>query len=364
MGKNPWPWAKTSLPFLYGFTLRETHLDPEKMAAFKRLLSHGGRRLSNPPPPRHLVSLLRRHFSSDPQPTPPPEPSPQRSPRNPLPIQPVSYPTKPKAPPPEANRPEHPPEAHFNESEAAWNEMRYMKNTSPATPVSYAARVAPLPEDRANAGGFRDAEAGERRRMEGYRRMGDTSRFARMNVVREEDVNLPFPQLIKLEKAEKKSEGEEKGKTEEKGRVVYDVKDAIRMVKVGFFRPFSCLCPLLPLIWCCIRVVYVIWQDYEFYTGLGRNGKQKAKIIESWFSLDDIWCPYMFLGVSLLEESFGLELVVLLCSSWILLWWVQFCAFLVLGFCRLAVECGDEESIEFYVLVSCYVDFGRGGGLL
>lgn len=108
-----------------------------------------------------------------------------------------------------------------------------MKNTSPGTPVSYAARVAPLPEDRANA--RRDVFAEERRRMEGYRRMGDTARFGRMNVAREEDVNLPFPQLIKVEKAEKKIEGEEKGKTEEKGRVVYDVKDAIRMVKVGFF---------------------------------------------------------------------------------------------------------------------------------
>lgn len=124
-----------------------------------------------------------------------------------------------------------------NLEKRSWNadDMRYMKNESPVTPVSYAARVAPLPEDRANAGGGMNVEmAEERRRFEGYKRRGVSLRYGRMDAV-EEDAHLPFPQLIKVEKVEKKSEGEEKGKTEEKGRVVYDVKEAIRLVKVGFF---------------------------------------------------------------------------------------------------------------------------------
>ncbi|XP_057796196.1 uncharacterized protein LOC131012290 [Salvia miltiorrhiza] len=222
------------------------------MAAFKHLLSHG-HRLPNPPPPRHLVSLLRRHFSSEPQPTPLPNPSSQPNDnfRNPVPIQPVSYPTKPKAPLPEENQPEYPPERQFNQSEEkdgtpqeseiqnverrSWSrdEMRYMKDGPAISPVSYAARVAPLPEDRANVeeeekGGRFDEMMKERMKIEEYRRMGGL-RYGRMEVAREE-VDLPFPKLIKVEKGDKKSE--EKGK-------VYDVKEAIRLVKANARKTFE-----------------------------------------------------------------------------------------------------------------------------
>lgn len=110
--------------------------------------------------------------------------------------------------------------------------MRYMKDGPTISPVSYAARVAPLPEDRANVGeeekGFRFEEMEEeRRRIEEYRRRGGL-RYGRMEV--KEEVKLPFPQLIKVGNADKKSE--------EKGKVVYDVKEAIRLVKVGLFNFF------------------------------------------------------------------------------------------------------------------------------
>ncbi|KAH6795530.1 hypothetical protein C2S51_036516 [Perilla frutescens var. frutescens] len=245
------------------------------MAAFKHLLSHG-HRLSNPPPPRHLVSLLRRHFSSEPHPSPPPERSSERNAnfRNPVPIQPVSYAAKPKAPPPEETQKEYPQERQSNQSEARdyarpevrdevrynnnenpaispvsyaarrptpseetqreetrqWSrdEMRYMKDASGVSPVSYAPRVAPLPEDRENVGeeqkGGRDeGMEWERRRIQGYRRRGGL-RYDGMQVVEEKE-SLPFPKLIKVENAEKKSE--------EKGKTIYDVKEAIRLVKAN-----------------------------------------------------------------------------------------------------------------------------------
>lgn len=139
-----------------------------------------------------------------------------------------------------------------------WNreEMRYMKDASAVSPVSYAARVAPLPEDRVNvgeeSGGRGEGLEWERRRIEEARR-GGALRYARAEVV-EEVEKLPFPKLIKAESSNKKSE--------EKVKVVYDVKDAIRLVKVGFFDFFLLLCVLL-IYWRQIGVAVVVFRCLE-----------------------------------------------------------------------------------------------------
>ncbi|KAK6141219.1 hypothetical protein DH2020_025016 [Rehmannia glutinosa] len=187
------------------------------MAAFKRLLSQTGRRCfpdPAPPPPRHLVSLLRRHFSIEPQPSPNPEPSTERNAnlRNPIPIQPVSYPTKPRPPPSEENQQESPPERQtssldsqhsVNRETRSWtrDEMRYMKD-------------APEKGDR-NAG----LEM-ERRKIEEYRRRGVLA-YGKV----EEEESLPFPKLVKVENTDQNSK--------KKGKVIYDLKEAIQLVKVG-----------------------------------------------------------------------------------------------------------------------------------
>ncbi|KAL1562790.1 50S ribosomal protein L1 [Salvia divinorum] len=221
------------------------------MAAFKPLLSRGYR-LHNPPPtPCHLVTLLCRHFSSEPLPTPSPEPQPSSQPnanfRNPVPIQPVSYPAKPQAPPTEETQPEYIPGRPLRNSEGqqerempnverrSWSrdEMRYMKDGPTISTVSYAARVAPLPEDRENVreeekgGRFEEMEV-ERRRIDEFRRRGGL-RYGGMEV--REEVNLPFPQLIRVENADKKAE--------EKSKAVYDVKEAIRLVKTNARKTFE-----------------------------------------------------------------------------------------------------------------------------
>lgn len=137
-----------------------------------------------------------------------------------------------------------------------WNrdEMRYMKDASPVSPVSYGARVAPLPEDRMNvgeeSGGRGEGLEWERKRIEEARR-GGAFRYRRAEVVVEEEEKLPFPKLIKAESSNKKSE--------EKVKVVYDVKDAIRLVKVGFFDFFPLSCVLL-IYWRQIGVAFVVWQ--------------------------------------------------------------------------------------------------------
>ncbi|KAK6117823.1 hypothetical protein DH2020_048450 [Rehmannia glutinosa] len=211
------------------------------MAAFKRLLSQTGRRCfpdPTPPPPRHLVSLLRRHFSIEPQPSPNPEPSTERNAnlRNPIPIQPVSYPTKPRPPPSEENQQESPPERQtssldsqhsVNRETRSWtrDEMRYMKDAPVISPVSYPSRVAPLPEDRMKVGEEEkgDRNAGlemERRKIEEYRRRGVLA-YGKV----EEEESLPFPKLVKVENTDQNSK--------KKGKVIYDLKEAIQLVKVG-----------------------------------------------------------------------------------------------------------------------------------
>ncbi|KAL2247173.1 UNVERIFIED_CONTAM: hypothetical protein Sindi_2569600 [Sesamum indicum] len=207
------------------------------MAAFKHLLSQTNRRcFSNAPPPRHLVSLLRRHFSAEPQPSPNPEPSiePNTNSRRAIPIQPVSYPAKPRPPPPEEIQQESPPEKQtssldtLDPGNVSWtrDEMRYMKDTPVISPVSYPSRVAPLPEDRVKVGEEDKRDRNEelereRRRIEEDRRRG-VLRYRKEEEVEE---NLPFPRVIKVENADQNSK--------KKGKMIYDLKEAIRLVKVG-----------------------------------------------------------------------------------------------------------------------------------
>lgn len=140
-------------------------------------------------------------------------------------ISPVSY---------AAKRPT-PSEETKQEETQSWSrdEMRYMKDASGISPVSYAARVAPLPEDRINVGekeeGRDEMMDWERRRIEDYRRRRGGLRYGGTQVV-EEVESLPFPKLIKVENADKKSE--------EKGKAIYDVKEAIRLVKADARKTF------------------------------------------------------------------------------------------------------------------------------
>ncbi|KAL3631543.1 hypothetical protein CASFOL_024527 [Castilleja foliolosa] len=206
------------------------------MASFKRLLSQTGRRcFPNPttsPPP---ISLIRRHFSTDPQPSPNPESSSDPSRRQPIIIRPVSYPAKPKPPTSEENHQNSPPENQtssldsqdpVNRETRSWtrDEMRYMKDAPLVTPVSYPTRVAPLPEDRTELGEDEKADRDEglereRGKIEELRRRGVLAYGKQQE--EEEDVNLPFPKLIKVDQNNKK------------GKAIYDLREAIQLAKTN-----------------------------------------------------------------------------------------------------------------------------------
>lgn len=98
-----------------------------------------------------------------------------------------------------------------------------MKDAPKIAPVSYPTRVAPLPEDlpeeekgKVEAVGDEEMER-ERRRIEAQKRMA----ISRVMNVEEERVS--FPTLIKAKSDEKKK------------KAVYDLKEAIRLLKVRFF---------------------------------------------------------------------------------------------------------------------------------
>lgn len=96
-----------------------------------------------------------------------------------------------------------------------------MKDAPTITPVSYAARVAPLPEDTGSASGGGE-EGVVTEQMEEERKKIEAANQWRRRVLRvaeEEKVTAPFPMLIKVEKKEQK--------------VVLDLIDAIRQVKVS-----------------------------------------------------------------------------------------------------------------------------------
>ncbi|KAK7405054.1 hypothetical protein VNO78_06221 [Psophocarpus tetragonolobus] len=129
--------------------------------------------------------------------------NPPRRPSQPIPIQPVSYPVKPKPQPepePEPQsqslRPPPPP----SDSPRTWTreDIRYVKDSPSIAPMSYPSRVAPLPDDRAQAAVDDDVES-ERRKIEAQNEL----KMRMVKAVEEERMKVPFPLLIKPKKNEK-----------------------------------------------------------------------------------------------------------------------------------------------------------------
>ncbi|KAA8526275.1 hypothetical protein F0562_008522 [Nyssa sinensis] len=234
------------------------------MAAFELLLSQA-RRHCLTRTPFQLSLLLRSHSSSslpflgfhrslssssppsESSSEPNPEAPPNEPPRKPqsIPVQVVSYPVKSKdqSPPQEESSQPTPPsrrtqqpdaisEKPINAEARTWSreDIRYVKDVPTISPVSYPAKVAPLPEDRAAASAGEvtakvedkkgDEQSGrERRRIE-----ADNQIIKRVFKVEEEKV--PFPTLIKVE-------------SNKKEKIIYDLKDAIRLLKANAKRNFD-----------------------------------------------------------------------------------------------------------------------------
>lgn len=208
------------------------------MAIFKQLLSQAHRHYSFPKSPQPLLSLLTRNrpFSD--------EPPPNSSPRNPIPIQPVSYavkepkPEKEESPPPAATEslpqgpatgqssspPEQNPGGLDHDVRASWTreEIRYVKDTPIISPVSYPARVAPLPEDRVATEEVKGDDELEKER----RRIEAENQNMMRRVLRVQEEKVPFPTLIRTDDSKK-------------GKVVYDLKDALQLVKANAKRNFE-----------------------------------------------------------------------------------------------------------------------------
>ncbi|XP_009772465.1 uncharacterized protein LOC107782852 [Nicotiana tabacum] len=203
------------------------------MAAFELL--HQARRHCSYKTQSHFSPLLRSHFhrflsssSSQSQPEPP---------ENPIPVQPVSY--KPKDPPetppaettPQAStRPESNTQNTVNADGKTWTreDLRYLKDAPKITPVSYPTRVAPLPEDRVEEEGGVEAKGDEELERE-RRRIEAQKRAAMRRVLNVEEEMVPFPTLVNV-----KSDDEKKKK-----KAVYDLKEAIRLVKANAKKKFD-----------------------------------------------------------------------------------------------------------------------------
>ncbi|MCL7044107.1 hypothetical protein MKW94_013373 [Papaver nudicaule] len=99
-------------------------------------------------------------------------------------------------------------------------DIRYVKDVPSVAPTTYPIKVAPLPEDRASGPG--EEERGqldqERRRIE------NQYQLRRSLNLQQEEVQVPFPTLIRAEK--------------NKPKVVLDLQDAIREVKASAKRNF------------------------------------------------------------------------------------------------------------------------------
>ncbi|KAK9284299.1 hypothetical protein L1049_023470 [Liquidambar formosana] len=225
------------------------------MATFQHLLSQARRHCTTTPSsPLSLLRCsslgLRRSISSsssssssesDPNPNPPPT-EPARRPTEPIPVQVVAYPVKPKDPSPSPEAPPQPPlqpppslrkpiefensatneNVNANaEARTGWSreDIRYVKNVMPTiSPVSYPSRVAPLPEDRAPL-----KEKAADKEGEDAKESGEIERERRRIEVEEEKV--VFPTLIEVEK--------------KKPKVVLDLNEAIREVKANAQRNFN-----------------------------------------------------------------------------------------------------------------------------
>ncbi|KAL8131871.1 hypothetical protein AgCh_007687 [Apium graveolens] len=196
------------------------------MAAIKHLISQS--RINS----FTLTHLLRSHTSyrslcsqidSPPPPNPnPTESQPEEEPsRFPQPVVPqsISYPVKPK---PEQQDPNYNQNnqnqqfqgQHDGDNAGMWSreDFRYVKDM--ASTVSYPSRVAPLPEDRK----YESNESEENLEM----RKRESEERVRKRVFRIYEEKLPFPTLIKQE-----------GEKMMKEKVVYDLKEAIHLLKAN-----------------------------------------------------------------------------------------------------------------------------------
>ncbi|KNA07532.1 hypothetical protein SOVF_170960 [Spinacia oleracea] len=178
-------------------------------AALERFLFHT-RRI-----PRSQISSLylhRRGFCSENTPQPPP-------------IQPVSYAPKPKPAdetPLENVSPLSPSEDTISSRDLTREDYRYLKDSPMTiTPVSYSKKVAPLPEDRVVTEEERAELWTETRKIEANNRA-----VRRVFKVVEEEKEVPFPTLIKVEK----KDGDRK---------VFDLLEAIHQVKAKAKRNFD-----------------------------------------------------------------------------------------------------------------------------
>ncbi|KAF3444004.1 hypothetical protein FNV43_RR13694 [Rhamnella rubrinervis] len=222
------------------------------MAALKLLVSGARRHCLARPHSHHHASPFLGFYrslcssSSSPSESDPIPPTTTESPRGPsgtVPIQPVSYAPKPKdqsspdqdpakesptTPSPQQPRRPHESLRPSYEARPTWTreDIRYVKDAPSISPVSYASRVAPLPEDKAPAGG--DSAAGE---GEGVRESEALEKETKQidaeirmrrrvfKVIEEDKMAAPFPTLIKVEKKERKP--------------ILDLTEAVRQVKAS-----------------------------------------------------------------------------------------------------------------------------------
>lgn len=244
------------------------------MAALRNLLSRAHRHQCLARTAQTYLSPLLhhhqcRHFSSstplegaEPSSTAPTQPQPDSKPRNPVPLVPVSYSVKKSDQENPSAENEFPPQDRRQQQQQlatspndrndvrTWTreDFRFVKDTPSIAPVSYPTRVAPLPEDRVVTKEVGDEHGSEELERERSRIEAGNLNISRMLVVEEEKV--PFPTLIRLENS--------------KGNVVYDLKEAIQLVKVSSFLLFvswrffllviNAVCWLCIWIWNCQTV--------------------------------------------------------------------------------------------------------------
>lgn len=199
------------------------------MAAMKLLLSQA-RRQGLIKPFSSPFQQIPRLFSSSSSSDSIPSPDSNESRKKPVTIEPVSYAAKPKDPKSEPTNVESTENLQSPES-SNWTreEIRYVKDSPSINPVSYAQRVAPLPEDRV-AGeneGERTPEEMERERKRIELENRARRRFLRANAVEEDTSSLPLPTLLKPELKHGK-------------KPIFDLMEAIREIKVRIHLP-TCL---------------------------------------------------------------------------------------------------------------------------
>nr|XP_043615353.1 50S ribosomal protein L1 [Erigeron canadensis] len=142
------------------------------------------------------------------------------------PVQPVSYPIKPKDPVtqnPQPNDPNAQNPQPINPESWSREDARFFKDYNP---VSYGSKVAPLPEDKVsgeNDGLSNEEMEEERRKIEMENRI--MRRVFRGNV---DEPKVPFPTLIKRKKENDKGQ-----------KVVHDLKEAVHLVKANAKRNFD-----------------------------------------------------------------------------------------------------------------------------